>query len=324
MTGIHASSPPKPASPAERRPGAGRRDTMDRDTVDRDTVDRRTVETPHGVISVLRRGAGDPLVLLHPLALSATVWGEFAALLAAHHEVLAVDVRGHGASTWDRTPFTVEDLAADLRLVLDGLDIPSAHLLGMSMGGSIAVTFAGLFPERVDRLVVADSTAWYGDEARQTWAERARRAHGTPRTRQVPFQVDRWFTERHRALHPESVADVVRCFLATDGAVHAAASVALGELDSRHLLPRVQAPTLLLTGEEDYATPPAMAEQMADAIPDASSVTLPRLRHLSLIERPSLADVVRRHLRGEPVRTDDVSTASGSDNAGTRPCDCQA
>jgi len=244
-----------------------------------------------------RQGAGDPLVLLHPLALSKDLWAGFGAALADEYQVIAVDLRGHGESGWDGAGFSIADMAADLAETLDGIGLADVHLLGMSMGGSTAVTFAGLYPGRVRSLTLVDTTAWYGENAATAWAERAEKARGVPRDQQLPFQLDRWFSEGFRAASPGEVDRVATIFLGTDSDVHAAASIAMGDLDSRHLLPAVRAATLVMAGEHDYATPPAMAEALAEGIDGAELRIVPGLRHLSLIERPELAEAVRGHLR---------------------------
>jgi 3-oxoadipate enol-lactonase len=243
-----------------------------------------------------RAGSGEPVVLLHPLALAGDAWGEFADRLATRLDVIAVDARGHGRSAWDGGPFTVEDLADDVGALLDGLRLDAAHLVGMSMGGSTAVAFAGRHPDRARTLFLADTTAWYGPEAPQTWAERAQNVQATPRQRQVPFQVDRWFTEGFRRRHTKTVNHVVNVFLRTDSAAHAQACLALGGMDSRPVLGEVTAPALVVTGVEDYATPPEMGATIADGVRHGKAETLPALRHLSLIEQPALADRVAEHV----------------------------
>ncbi|HEY0499188.1 MAG TPA: alpha/beta fold hydrolase [Kutzneria sp.] len=249
-------------------------------------------------LAMRRRGAGEPLVLLHPLALSRELWSPLAEALSDQFQVFAFDLRGHGDSGWDGRPFTISDLADDVAVTLDVLDLMSANLLGLSMGGSVAVDFAGRYPERVRSLVLADTTAWYGEEAVEAWAERARKAVAVPRAKQVSFQVDRWFSPEFTAAHPEEVDRVVKIFLRTNSEAHAAASIAMGAMDSRPLLPVITAPTLVLAGQHDYATPPAMARVLADGIAGAELEILPGLRHMSLIEQPALADRIRQHLNG--------------------------
>jgi len=278
------------------------------------------IDGPSGPIAFRRSGEGEPLVLLHPLALSGEAWGPVAERLAARFDVISPDARGHGGSGWAGEAFTVADLADDVAALLDGLDLRSAHLLGMSMGGSVALTFAGSRPERVQRLVLADTTAWYGDQAPAVWAGRAEKALATPRARQVPFQADRWFTEEFRARRPHEVQRVVDVFVRTDSRAHAQAARALGGLDGRELLPAITAPTLSLTGEQDYATPPAMGRYIADHVRTGQALVLPELRHLSLIEAPGLADVVVAHLTDQPLPAPGAESAScGCAGSGTRP-----
>lgn len=276
------------------------------------------VDTDNGRIAFGRRGEGPAVILLHPLALAGQVWDEFGKRLSEHFTVITPDARGHGQSGWDGQPFSTTDLADDVGALLDALDLETVHLVAMSMGGSVAMTFAGLHPERVGRIVLADTTAWYGANAAEVWEERARRALLTPRVRQVSFQADRWFTEIFRAKQPTKLQRVVRTFLATDSRVHAEASRAMGWLDARELLPAITAPTLVLTGVEDYATPPEMGRYVADHVQDGQAVTLPGLRHLSLIERPGLADAVGAHLIGQ-AGADAVALA-----AATPACTCLA
>ena len=118
---------------------------------------------------------------------------------------------------------------------------------------------------------------------------------GCRETSRSPFQTERWFTEGFRASQPEVVRRVVDIFVATDSRVHAAASIALGRLDARDLLGAVQAPTLVMTGAEDYATPPEMGQYIAENVKEGRAVTLPSLRHLSLVESPDLAADVISH-----------------------------
>ncbi|HEY6496537.1 MAG TPA: alpha/beta fold hydrolase [Trebonia sp.] len=260
------------------------------------------VDSPRHRIAYRRAGAGRPLVLLHPLALSSEVWGTYGALLARSFDVIAPDARGHGKSGWDSEQFGIDDLADDVAALLDGLGIASAFVTGMSMGGSTAISFAGRYPSRADGLVLADTTAWYGEDAPATWAARAREVVAKPRELQVAFQADRWFTEDFRQRYDDEVSRVVGIFLRTDSLAHAAACRALGTMDSRALLPGITAPTLAVTGEDDYATPPAMGQAIADGVQHGSARTLPSLRHLALVEDPGLAGLTAEFLNAAGTR----------------------
>jgi 3-oxoadipate enol-lactonase len=254
---------------------------------------RLSAATKTGQLSVLRWGAGEPLVLLHPLASAGELWQPVADRLVGH-AVYAPDLRGHGASSWDGEPFSIADMADDLAQAMDTLALPTVNLLGMSMGGSVALTFAGMYPDRVRSLTLADTTAWYGPKAPEVWAERAEKAKSVARVSQVPFQLDRWFSpEFIDTPEAKRAADI---FLKQNSDAHAAACIALGTMDSRPLLSSITAPTLILVGEHDYATPPEMAVQLHENIEGAALRILPDLRHMTFIEQPELADVVAKEV----------------------------
>lgn len=240
--------------------------------------------------------SGRPVVLLHPLALSGAVWDPVAKFLGETHQVLALDARGHGQSPWDGKDFTVEDMAADAAGVIEEFGQGPADVIGLSMGGSTALVLAATRPDLVHHLVLADGTANYGPDRVPVWAERAERAVSVPRVKQLEFQRDRWFAEKFREEHPDEVQRVCDIFVATDSQAHAAACRALGALDATGLLGDVRAETLVLVGEEDYATPPEMARELADGIKGAQLRILERTRHLSLLERPDLWPDVATHL----------------------------
>jgi 3-oxoadipate enol-lactonase len=243
-------------------------------------------------LAVARRGRGEPVVLLHSLAMNSGMWEAAAARLADCFEVWTYDARGHGASPSDGRPFSVEDMAGDLAELLDAVGVERTSLVGLSMGGSVAMVFAALFGDRVDRLVLADTTACYGPDRVESWEQRARLAIEKPREALLDFQLDRWFTPGFRERNPDIVRAMADIFADTDGRVHAEASRALGGLDATALLSRVTAPTLVLVGEEDYATPPAFAEALEAGIPNTELRIVPGARHLSLIERPELWEEV--------------------------------
>lgn len=259
------------------------------------------VETARGRFNVRCTGeSGPPVLMLHPLALSGAVWDPVARYLAGSFRVVAMDARGHGDSGWDRRPFTVADLADDAAAVIEELGLAPAHVVGLSMGGSTAVVLAAARPDLVDGLVLADTTACYGPGRRDTWAERARKAVAVPREKQLEFQLDRWFSEEFRRRDPTGADRVAEIFRVTDSRAHAAACTALGDLDATDRLGDIRARTLVLVGDQDYATPPAMAETLASGIPDAELRVLPDTRHLSLIERPDTWPQIAHHLAAAP------------------------
>jgi 3-oxoadipate enol-lactonase len=257
------------------------------------------LDMPWGTLSAVDEGRGPVVVLLHSLAMSGEMWRPLIDRMRDGFRVIAPDARGHGQSTWDGEPFTVVDLAEDIAALITSLDVAPVSVLGLSMGGSTAIALATRRPELVDRLVLADTTAYYGPDREQAWRDRARVAVGMPREEQLPFQHDRWFSPGFVAAHPEEVRRVEKIFLRTESRAHAAACHALGAFDDTERLATITCPTLIVVGEDDYATPPSMAEALHAGIAGSRLEIVAGARHLSLLEDSRSWPVVLEHLRGD-------------------------
>ena len=233
------------------------------------------------------RKSGVPrLVLIHSLALDASIWNGVATRLADHAEILAYDCRGHGRSGRDAVSFTTELFANDLAELLDHLGWPIAAVAGCSMGGCVAQAFAGLYPSRVCALGLIDTTAWYGDDALKNWSERAGAARSKGLAGLVEFQVTRWFSDGFRMAQPERVREITEVFLANDVDCYAATCAMLGSADLRSALSALPMPVAVIVGDEDYATPTAMAQRLHEAISGSTLTILPGGRHLTPVECP--------------------------------------
>jgi 3-oxoadipate enol-lactonase len=234
------------------------------------------------------------LVLVHSLALDRHVWDGVIARLRTDASILALDCRGHGASTRRPGPFTAELFARDVAEVLDLTGWDRAAIAGCSMGGCVALAFAGLYPARVDRLGLIDTTAWYGDGSPAKFAERAAEARAKGMAALVDFQLTRWFSDGYRASAPDEMRRAVATFLANDVDCYASTCALLGSVDLRTHLPGITVPTAVVVGEEDYATPVAMAQALHRGIAGSTLAVLNPGRHLTPIECPDrVADQLR-------------------------------
>ena len=223
--------------------------------------------------------------LIHSLAMDRRFWEPVAARLAEAGDVLLYDCRGHGASSGSGAPFTAEQFADDLADLFDAVGWSDAIVAGASMGGCVALAFAAGHPGKVEALGLVDTTAWYGPKAPEQWEERARKALGGGLATLAGFQKSRWFSEGFAAGHPAIVAAAIDTFLRNDLQSYAETCRMLGRFDQRAALPGIAVPTRILVGSDDYATPPAMAEAMRDAIPGATLAILEGAAHLTPLER---------------------------------------
>lgn len=246
-----------------------------------------------------RKPGAKRLVLIHSLALDGSIWDGVARELAGEVELLTYDCRGHGQSERVPGPFTTDLFASDLAELLDQLNWPAATVAGCSMGGCVAMAFAGLNPVRTTALGLIDTTAWYGESAPKDWRERAANARSKGFQGMIEFQLKRWFSERFRKGHPEVVKQLSEVFVANDLECYAASCQMLGEADLRPLLGAVRVPTAVIVGEEDDATPPAMSKFLHNAISGSTLSVLPGGKHLTPVEFPAqiaaqLLELVRR------------------------------
>ena len=243
-------------------------------------------------------GSGDGqrprLALIHSLALDQSVWEPVAERLAEHVDVLTYDCRGHGRSGRPPGPYSLALFADDLADLLDTVGWSTAAVAGASMGGSVAQAFATAHTERVTALGLVDTTAWYGPDAPERWAERAEQAQTRGLASLVDFQVTRWFSDQFRERHPEVVERNTRVFVANDIDCYVATCHMLGAFDLRQAITRLHVPTAVIVGEQDYATPVEMARELHEAVVGSSLHVLPDTRHLSPLEQPdTIAQILR-------------------------------
>jgi len=241
------------------------------------------------------KGSGsNGIALIHSLAMDRRFWLPVAERLAASVPVLTYDCRGHGQSDKPKGPYTVELFARDLADLLDHVGWTSARVAGASMGGCIALAFAATYPARTSALGLIDTTAWYGAEAPKQWAERAARAAKDGMSALVEFQTTRWFGDAFRAQRSDVVKDSVDVFLRNDVAAYVETCKMLGSADLRAALGGMTMPTAVIVGEEDYATPVAMAEALHRGIAGSTLTVVQGARHLTPLEVPDrIADELR-------------------------------
>ena len=235
------------------------------------------------------------IALIHSLALDRSVWDGVVKQLEHEAEILTFDCRGHGRSPRTPGPYTAQLFAGDVAELFNHVGWDRAVIAGCSMGGNVAQAFAAEYPERTAALGLIDTTAWYGADAPAKFKERADTARSKGLRGLIDFQLTRWFSDDFRAKHPDVLDRTTATFVANDVECYAASCGLLGAADSRPQLGSFKMPTAVVVGEEDYATPVVMAQQLHAGIPQSTLSIIPRARHLTPIEFP---DRIAAELRG--------------------------
>lgn len=230
--------------------------------------------------------AGAPVVTLtHPLGATLALWDDHAPALAKQYRVLRYDVRGHGGSEIPPGPYTLGQMAGDLEELLRSLGITGTHFVGVSMGGLIGMTAALSHPRLIQSLVLCDTTACYGPGLRPMWEDRIRVAETEGMTAAL---VDRtmgiWFTAPFRTREKDTVNRIAAMLERSDPRGYAAAIRAIGFVDLTERIAAIRCPTLVVVGEQDAGTPPAMARVIHERIRDAQLLVLSGAAHCAVVE----------------------------------------
>ena len=176
--------------------------------------------------------------------------------------------------------------ADDAAALLDRLGIAKAHFVGLSMGAMIGMAFALRHPGRLGRLVLANTTLSYGPEGRSMWAARAKAVQQGGLEAIKDMVMNRYFSDVYRSGQAASVAQVTERFLQTPVDGYLGCCDAIGELDFTDDVSRIHARTLVIAGEADAGTPPAMAEAIARRISGSQLAVIPGAAHLAAVEKP--------------------------------------
>jgi 3-oxoadipate enol-lactonase len=243
------------------------------------------------------RGPGDAPVLVLSSSLGTTreLWRPQRRVLERHVRVLVYDHPGHGDSALPEVPTTVEALARPLHALLDELELGRVSICGLSLGGMVAVALALDAPERVERLVLACTSAHLPPP--DAWLERARVVRAAGMEAVADAVLERWFTPTFARENPHEVARARALLVSTSPEGYARACEAIAAWDVRDRLHELTPPTLVVAGADDPATPPAHAELLAERIPGARLHVLERAAHLANVERAdSFTHAVLEHL----------------------------
>jgi 3-oxoadipate enol-lactonase len=210
--------------------------------------------------------------------------------------VIRYDHRGHGDSPVPEGPYSIADIGGDLVALLDALDVPRAHVVGLSLGGMTGMWAGANAPERIASLVLCCTSAKLGPPG--SWADRARavRASGTGSIAQGV--VSRWVTLVYQERHPERVEYLRQMVTDTSDEGYAACCGAIERMDLTGDLPKISAPTLVISGTEDQATPPDHGQRIADAIPGARLEIVEGAAHLGNVEQSArFTELILEHLK---------------------------
>jgi pimeloyl-ACP methyl ester carboxylesterase len=245
-------------------------------------------------------GEGDPLLLIMGWGGNAATWKPQLPGLAERFRVIAFDNRGVGRSSAPETAYSTPQMAADALGLLDALDVPKAHVFGISLGGMVAQELAVRHPERVDALMLGCTSpggrraAGYRELQRNIQEFGETNSDGIPDLEWFSEFLKRLWTDRALAKSDTHLQDFVLSLIRFPPTAHGLRnqSEAVARHDAYDRLPLIEQQTLVLTGDKDQLIDYENSFILAGRIPDAELRIFPGLKHAFHLEQPGLVNSV--------------------------------
>jgi 3-oxoadipate enol-lactonase len=238
------------------------------------------------------QGEGPPIVFVHGLGATSNVWHAQRTTLSKYYQVIVYDRSGCGRSQKARAGYSIDGWADELAGLLDHLAIPSAVVVGHSLGSMVVQHFAGKYASRMRALVLAGGEAELPAEAKQILTERARSIE----TSGLLSAVDPWLAGVLSSATREAnsaLAGLLReMFLANDAQTYAQQCLALRDAAVRDNHASIRCPTLLTVGDQDLVTPLSWQQQIAAGIAGSRIRVIPNTGHMTMLESPAVFNTV--------------------------------
>jgi 3-oxoadipate enol-lactonase len=237
-----------------------------------------------------------PLLMGGSLGTSLDMWDPQLPL-AARLRLIRFDHRGHGGSPVPPRPYEIADLGRDALELMDQLELERASYCGLSIGGMVGMWLAAHAPQRIERLVLLCTAAHLPPAA--MWQERAEAVLAAGSVEPIADRVlERWLTPEFARRHPDVRAWLRSMLIATPADGYAGCCGAIERMDLRGELPRIGAPTLIITGSDDQATPVEHQRLIAAAVPGARHETVGPAAHLAAVEQAQAVNrLIMEHLQ---------------------------
>ncbi|MBI0533446.1 3-oxoadipate enol-lactonase [Sphingomonas sp. TX0522] len=223
------------------------------------------------------------LVLGNSLGTDLGMWAPQIDAFAQTYRVLRYDTRGHGRSQASAGAYGIDRLGRDVVELTASLGIDRFHFCGLSLGGMVGQWLGIRESDRLDRLVLANTSDYMGPPS--AWDARIAAVLAEGMAPLAEASIARWFTPGFAMRHPDTIEPIVKMLRSTDPTGYAGCCAAIRDMDMRRAATLIGVPTLVIGGSADPATPPDHAQALASAIPGATLEMLDAA-HLSNVERP--------------------------------------
>ena len=226
------------------------------------------------------------LVFSNSLGSDHRIWEAVLPYFRDKFRIIRYDQRGHGLSDATPAPYAIRELVDDLAGLLDRLNIDNACVCGLSVGGMIAQGLAANYPRRVRALVLCDTAMQIGPAS--MWDERIAAIQKDGLGALTDPIMERWFTRAFREDRVTEFSGYINMLERTPVEGYIGTCCAIRDADLREAAAVIKQPALVLCGDQDLATPPALARELAEAVSGAEYSLIKDAAHISCVEQPEL------------------------------------
>lgn len=224
------------------------------------------------------------LVFVNALGTDLRIWDSVIADYAGAFRIMRYDLRGQGLSDAPPAPYSIDDHVADLAALLDAHEIAGATIVGLSVGGMIALALAAARPDLVRLLVLCDTALRIGTP--EMWSARIEAVRANGLASIADAVLERWLSAEFRQGHAVDLAGCRNMLTRNPAEGYIGTCATLRDSNLASIASRLTQPTLCLVGEADGATPPALVQSLSELIPNAAFETISNAGHLPCIEQP--------------------------------------
>jgi 3-oxoadipate enol-lactonase len=223
------------------------------------------------------------LMLCNSLGTDLHMWDDQVKAITERFRLVRYDRRGHGKSGAPKGPYSMEMLGKDALAVMDGMGVQKVNWCGLSMGGMVGMWLGANAPQRIERLVLSNTSAYMADK--QIWNDRIKTVRAGGLAAIVDGTMERWFTKGFRERAPQAIARMKEMMLKTPVEGYVGCGEAVRDMDHREIIRTITAPTLVIAGRHDPATTVEAGEFLRDRIPGAKLAVL-EAAHIANVEQP--------------------------------------
>jgi 3-oxoadipate enol-lactonase len=223
------------------------------------------------------------LMLCNSLGTDLHMWDDQVKAITERFRLVRYDRRGHGKSGAPKGPYNMEMLGRDALAVMDGAGVQKVNWCGLSMGGMVGMWLGANAPQRIDRLVLSNTSSYMADK--QIWNDRIKTVRAGGLAAIVDCTMERWFTKGFRERAPQAIARMKEMMLKTPLEGYIGRGEAVRDMDHREIIRKIAAPTLIIAGRHDPATTVEAGEFLRDRIPGAKLAVL-EAAHIANVEQP--------------------------------------